>query len=256
MSLWLNLRWKLAVTAALAVVVFFASGATGFPLVFRWYLVGYVLLALPFFILLDLRFSTETPKRPGLAILVVFLLASAVLLLSGYLLPQFNPAAEQEKIARVQQGYVERQQATQIAELATVAAGQGLALVPTEQVGVAGGGVAGGVSTPVAEATLDPALVERGKIAYQDWECYNCHKIGGEGGVKRRGPELDSVGLIMSPEALLAELLDPRSSLSVGFEEEYDKGASLKLRRHTANGRAAYGPGGGDGMGRWGRSSG
>ncbi len=40
------------------------------------------------------------------------------------------------------------------------------------------------------------------------------------------------------------------------LESGYDMGASLKLRRHTANGRAAYGPGGGDGMGRWGRSSG
>lgn len=225
MSLWHNLRMKLVVTVILAVIVFFASGAVGFPMVFRWYLVGYVFVALPFFVLLDVRFSTGSSQRPGLAIMVIFLAGSALLLLAGSLLPQFDTTAERQKIARIQEGYLERQQATQMADLEELAASQGLVLVPTAQVGMSAEEIAAASeqeAAAAAEAGPDPALVERGQTAYQDWECYNCHKIGGEGGVKRRGPELDSVGLIMSASALRAELLDPQSSLSVDYEEEYD----------------------------------
>jgi mono/diheme cytochrome c family protein len=66
-------------------------------------------------------------------------------------------------------------------------------------------------------------LIERGKMAYNDWECFNCHKIAGEGGVKRRGPELDNIGNLLSLDAIRAEILNPASSLAEGFEEEYNK---------------------------------
>jgi mono/diheme cytochrome c family protein len=83
--------------------------------------------------------------------------------------------------------------------------------------------VAAGPTAASAPAAPAPELVERGKQAYEDWECYNCHKVGGKGGVKRRGPELDNIGNLVSPEALRAKILQPTFFLAKGFEEEYDK---------------------------------
>ncbi|GAB4525213.1 MAG: hypothetical protein Fur0018_09510 [Anaerolineales bacterium] len=226
MSLWHNLKTKLIVTVVLAVVVFFLTGAIGFPMVFRWFLTGYVFLALPFFVLLDARFTTEAPKRPGLAILVTFVIGSVVLQVAGSVLPQYSTMAERQKIARIQEGYLERQQAAQLEELKALAEAQGLAVIPQEQVGMTAEEIAAANQEQAAateSSAPDPALIERGKTAYQDWECYNCHKLGGQGGVKRRGPELDSVGLLMSPDALRAKMINPQSSLSVGFEKEYNE---------------------------------
>lgn len=77
--------------------------------------------------------------------------------------------------------------------------------------------------TPEAETDPPGELIEQGRQAYEDWECYNCHFIGGEGGVKRRGPELDNIGSLLSPDAIRAEILNPSSSLAEGFEKEYNK---------------------------------
>lgn len=227
MTLWQNLRWKLVATAVLAVVIYFASGLIGFPTIFRLYFVGYVFIALPFFVLLDLRFGTQT-RRGGLAILAVFLIASAVLILAGRLLPQYNPEVEQEKIARIHRSLLDRQKPQRIEALRQQAEELGLVLVEPGQVAQAPAGGEGVEATPgsvgLTEATgPSPELIERGKVAYEDWECYNCHKIGGKGGVKRRGPELDNIGNLLSPDAIRAEILNPSSSLAEGFEEEYDK---------------------------------
>ncbi len=227
MTLWQNLRWKLVVTAVLAIVVYFVSGLIGFPTIFRFYFMGYVLIALPFFVFLDLRFGTQA-RHGGLAILAVFLIASAILALVGRLLPQYTPEVEQEKIARIQRSFLDRQKPQRIEALRQEAEALGLVVVEPGQVAQA---PAGGEGTAVAPgsgegteaAAPSPELIERGKVAYDDWECYNCHKIGGKGGVKRRGPELDNIGNLMSPDAIRIKILHPTFSLSEGFEEEYDK---------------------------------
>lgn len=66
--------------------------------------------------------------------------------------------------------------------------------------------------------------VAYGKEVYKDYECYNCHKIGGKGGVKRRGPELDNIGSLVPAEMLKKKLLDPKTFFAEGFEKEYKKG--------------------------------
>ncbi len=77
--------------------------------------------------------------------------------------------------------------------------------------------------TPQAGGGISAELIQRGQQAYRDWECFNCHVINGEGGVKRRGPELDNIGNLLSPDAIRAEILNPSFSLAAGFEEEYNK---------------------------------
>ena len=62
-----------------------------------------------------------------------------------------------------------------------------------------------------------------GKEQYELQECYNCHKVGGKGGLKKRGPHLDNVGSLMKPEELKEKLLNPRYYMAEGFEKEYNK---------------------------------
>ena len=52
---------------------------------------------------------------------------------------------------------------------------------------------------------------------------YNCHKLFGQGG-KKRGPELDNIGNLMTSEALREKILDPKSWMAEGFDKQYKKG--------------------------------
>lgn len=225
MAFWQNHRWKFITTVVLAIVIWFAAGLVGFPTIFRLYFIGYVVIALPFFVLLDTRFSTQA-RHGALSILAVFLIASVTLVGVGRLLPQYDPQVEQEKIARIQRSFLERRKPERIEVLRKEAEELEMALVePSQltQVAAAAAGTPAVAATPTQAAGPSPELIERGELAYSDWECYNCHKIGGEGGVKRRGPELDNVGNLLSPDAIRAEILNPSFSLAEGFEDEYNK---------------------------------
>lgn len=215
MSLLSNLVRKLPVFVILSAVIFFLGGVIGFPVVFRLFFIGYAFLGALFFAFLELRFEGR-PRRGGLAMLSVFLGASVLLLLIANALPQFDPKVEQEKIARLQKSFLDRQKPARFEALKKEAEALGVTVV--------GEVAAGGGESPVSAGEApSPELVDRGKQAYEDWECYNCHKLGGKGGVKRRGPELGNVGSLLSPDALRAEIFNPSSSLATGFEEDYDK---------------------------------
>jgi hypothetical protein len=72
-------------------------------------------------------------------------------------------------------------------------------------------------------ATADGGdLVALGKEQWNLQECYNCHKLFGEGG-KKRGPELDNIASLMTPDELRQKVLDPQSWMADGFEKEYEK---------------------------------
>jgi len=66
-------------------------------------------------------------------------------------------------------------------------------------------------------------LVALGQEQYDLQECYNCHKVGGKGGLKKRGPHLDNVGNLMKPDELKEKILNPRAYMAEGFEKEYNK---------------------------------
>jgi mono/diheme cytochrome c family protein len=70
------------------------------------------------------------------------------------------------------------------------------------------------------------ALIARGKEVYDLYECYNCHKVGGKGGVKRRGPELDHVKEHFTAKQLADRILYPFApgvKATEGFEKEFDE---------------------------------
>src|SRR5205823_15104467 len=59
-----------------------------------------------------------------------------------------------------------------------------------------------------ATASLDPALVEKGKTLFANNGCAGCHKVGGQGGAV--GPPLDGVGTRQpDPDWQVRHLKDP-----------------------------------------------
>ncbi len=217
-----RLAWKLFWAALSGVVIWVASGLTGFPMIFRVFFVGYVVLGLLFFLLLDAR-PRRLPARPILAIVTFFIIASAVLILAGLLLPQYDPRVEMEKIQRIQQIAIEQEKEKQqkaITEAVEAAKKELLAEFEKKAPAPAAPKVPPGVSAP---ATGDDRRIAFGKQVYKDYECYNCHKLGGKGGVKRRGPALDNIGNLVSAEMLKKKLLDPLAFSTEGFEKEYKK---------------------------------
>jgi cytochrome c553 len=75
-------------------------------------------------------------------------------------------------------------------------------------------------------ATTSAATGDFMKLGEEQWqlqECYNCHKLKGEGG-KKRGPELDNIGTYLTVDEIKQKILDPKSFMAEGFEKEWEKG--------------------------------
>ena len=66
-------------------------------------------------------------------------------------------------------------------------------------------------------------IIAKGKEQWELQECYNCHKLFGSGG-KKRGPVLDNIGSLMTPEALREKIFNPKSWKAEGFDKQYEKG--------------------------------
>ncbi|MBI5747443.1 MAG: c-type cytochrome [Nitrospirae bacterium] len=217
-----RLRYKLVWTLILSTVVWSGSSWVGFPAIFRIFFVGYVLLGFLFFLILDAK-AMHPPKRPILAIATFFLAASSILTLTGMLLPQYDPGIEIEKIRRIQHMTIEQEkekEKTAITEAVEAAKKELLAELEKEGMTRATKKIPPGGTAPAENVAKQIAL---GKQVYKDYECYNCHKVGGKGGVKRRGPALDNIGNLLTAGQLKDKLWDPMTWYAEGFENEYKK---------------------------------
>jgi mono/diheme cytochrome c family protein len=76
---------------------------------------------------------------------------------------------------------------------------------------------------PQAEAVSIDPMVKMGMKVYKEFECFNCHKIAGKGWKKRKGPELDNIGNLVSADLMKKKLLDPFVFSTEGYEKEYQK---------------------------------
>jgi cytochrome c553 len=189
---------------------------------------AYAMLGTTVFILLD---APPLPTLSGIkalaALLAFYLVLSGVYIGGASLWPQYDPDDEKGKIAKLleakrrasEQGKAEEllarakaldEKATAIMQRLQTLGG------PTETAPAAGGAKAGGA----APASGD--IIALGKEQWQLQECYNCHKLFGEGG-KKRGPELDNIGNLLKPEEMKQKILDPQSWMAEGFEKEYEK---------------------------------
>jgi mono/diheme cytochrome c family protein len=86
-----------------------------------------------------------------------------------------------------------------------------------------GAQAAGGAAPPSTTGAAGGDLLKIGEDQWQLQECYNCHKLRGEGG-KKRGPELDNIGNLLTVDDIKQKILDPKSWMAEGFEKEYEKG--------------------------------
>ncbi len=227
-----NVIKKSIVGIVIGGILFGATNALGFPFVFQALFFGYAILGAIVFIILDLPALKPFggAKAVG-ALLVFYVILSAAYIAVGAMWPQYDPEDEKGKIEKILKPKREQYEAGKVEvllqrakaldekakELTARLQALGAAQAPADQ--KAGGGSAPTATT--AAATGDVAKL--GEEQWQLQECYNCHKLKGEGG-KKRGPELDNIGNLLSADEIAKKILDPKSYKAEGFEQEYDKG--------------------------------
>lgn len=216
---------KIVVATVLALAAWFGSGALGFPHVFQAMFVAYVALGLVVFLLLDAPPMTRLSGWTAVVVLVGFyLVLSAIYIGGASSLPQYDPEVEKGKIDKI----LKRKRALVLAEqgqvdtmLERIQALQGDSQTVMARLGRFAPAVA------VADAPQDQGaltVVERGAEVYDLYECYNCHKIGGKGSVKKRGPILDNIGSFLTVTDIKRKIFDPTYLYAEGFEKQHKKG--------------------------------
>lgn len=222
-----NVVKKVVVGAMIGGALFGVTTAIGFPPIFRYMFVAYATLGTAVFILLDAPALPTFGGIKALAALLVFYLVLSVVYIGGASLwPQYDPEDEKGKITKLLAAKRKASDLGKAEELIARAKAlsekadsimQRLQTLGGPIVAApAGGAKAGGSSAAPGD------LVALGKEQWELQECYNCHKLYGQGG-KKRGPEMDNIGNLMKPEDMKEKILDPRSWMAEGFEKEYNK---------------------------------
>jgi mono/diheme cytochrome c family protein len=222
---------KLVVAAAIAVIAWVGSGALEFPRVFQVMFALYAVLGLFIFLLLD---APPLPRLSGLAagvgLIGFYVVISAVYILGASALPQYDPEDEKGKIEKLLKTKREKagREAANLDELLKEAREQEskvqslLARLNRVAPPTGAGSIPEG-EKPVPSVS-GTGLVARGMEVYELHECYNCHKIGGKGSVKKRGPVLDNVGSLLTKEDIKKKVFDTTYLYAEGFEKEHKKG--------------------------------
>lgn len=215
-----------------AVVLYVVARLIHFPPVFQVMFVLYAFLGTAVFILLDApAMSPLSGIKAVVALVAFYAVLSGAFIAGANFLPQYDPTVEKGKIDKIVKPKLAATEKGKIEELlkrSEELSAQSQAImkrleslggekVKAMEAAKAGGGEPG---KPVAAAG---DLVALGKEQYDLQECYNCHKIGGKGSVKKRGPVLDNIGNLMKSEELKEKVLNPRVWMAEGFEKEYNK---------------------------------
>lgn len=222
---------KLVVAMVIGAIVWFGSGFLEFPFVFQVMFVSYVLLGLLVFLLLE---APPMPRlsgwKAGLTLVGFYLVVSAVFVLGASTLPQFDPADEQQKIAKLlkhkRKALVSEEadpdkllkKAEKLEAKAQVLLARVNELAPASEQGEKT------MTASLGSMAGKPDIVQRGREVYELYECYNCHTIEGKGASKSRGPKLDNIGSLLSVKDIKKKVLDPGYLYAEGFEEQHKKG--------------------------------
>jgi cbb3-type cytochrome oxidase cytochrome c subunit len=232
-SLLANVLKKGVVGVVIGVVLVGAAKLLSFPPVFQAMFFIYAMLGAAVFILLDApSVRPISGAKAVVGLLVFYVVISGVYIGGASLLPQYDPEDEKGKIEKLlkakraasEQGKAEellaRTKALSEKADAIMARLQTLggSAVASVSAGADGEKPGGGASSAAAGGDL----IALGKEQWNLQECYNCHKLFGEGG-KKRGPELDNIGNLMNPEEIRQKVLDPQSWMAEGFDKEYEK---------------------------------
>jgi len=212
------------------VILVVLAKALEFPPVFQTMFFIYAMLGAAVYVLLDAPAVKPVGGAKALIALIVFYaVISGVYIGGASLLPQYDPQDEKGKIEQLLKGRREKaeQGPAHLDELIK----QAQALEGKVQSLTAR--LARVAPSPASEpaAVAEPpkpssglSLVARGMEVYELHECYNCHKIGGKGSVKKRGPVLDNVGNLLTIDDIKKKIFDPTYLYAEGFEKEHKKG--------------------------------
>jgi len=196
----------------------------------------FALIGAVVFMMLDASpIGTMNGGKSVFAVITFWILLITACIAGASLLPQFNPEDERAKIDKLlgkERAASQKGKAEELIARAKALDEQVKAL--EERLKGLGGGQAASVSLPPpsGEKPSSTAGTTAGgggdvmKVGEEQWqlqECYNCHKLRGEGG-KKRGPELDNIGSLLTVEEIRSKIYDPKSIMAEGYEKEYQKG--------------------------------
>lgn len=167
------------------------------------------------------------------AVVAFWIVVITVCIAGASLLPQFDPEDEREKINKLlekQRAASQQGKAEELIARAKALDGQVKALEERLKALGAGQAVVATSAPPPGDAKPAGAassgandVMKVGEEQWQLQECYNCHKLRGEGG-KKRGPELDNIGSLLTIEEIQEKIVNPKSFMAEGYEKEWQKG--------------------------------
>lgn len=229
-----NILKKLGVGLVIGGVLAAIGHSQELPVSFQLLFFSISIVGAIVFMLLDAKpLNGMNGGKSSVAVAVFWIFLITVCVAGASLLPQFDPEDEKVKIGKLLEK--ERKQSAQGKTEELIARAKAL----DEQVkvledrlkGIGGGqAMVGGSASPAAEKPAATASAAAGgdvmKIGEEQWqlqECYNCHKLRGEGG-KKRGPELDNIGTLLTVEEIQQKIADPKSFMAEGYDKEWQKG--------------------------------
>jgi hypothetical protein len=231
-----NILKKLGVGLAVGGVLVGIARSQEVPADFQVLFFVISLVGATVFMLLDAQpIGTMNGGKSAFAVTAFWILIVTVCVAGASLLPQFDPEDEKAKIGKLLDK--ERKQSAQGKAEELIARAKAL----DEQVKALEERLKGIGTGQIATATAAPTVGDRPstagsggggasgdvmKIGEEQWqlqECYNCHKLRGEGG-KKRGPELDNIGSLMTVEEIQQKIADPKSFMAEGYDKEWQKG--------------------------------
>ena len=224
-----NVIKKLAIGLVVGGVLIGITRALEFPFIFQMMFFGYAMLGAAVFMILDApTLKTMSGIKSAIALVVFYAVLCTVYISGASMWPQYDPEDEKGKIAKIlgpkfaatQQGKAEEliarakalDQQVKALEVRLKELGGDQATKEPQ---------AGTPSATTAVATGD--FMKQGEEQWQLQECYNCHKLKGEGG-KKRGPELDNIGTYLTVDEIKIKILDPKSFMAEGYEKDWEKG--------------------------------
>jgi cytochrome c553 len=228
-----NLFKKLAVGLVVGGGLAAIANSQGMPFSFQLLFFIISLIGAVMFALLDAQtMAVMSGGMSFFAVTVFWVFLITVCVAGASFLPQFDPEDDKAKIGKLLDK--ERKQSVQGKTEELIARAKALdqqvKALEDRLKGISGGQAIASVPAPVAGEK--PVAMPGGaggdvmKVGEEQWqlqECYNCHKLRGEGG-KKRGPELDNIGSLLTVEEIQQKISDPKSFMAEGYDKEWTKG--------------------------------
>ncbi len=226
-----NIIKKLSIGLVVGGALVGMTRALEFPVMYQMLFFGFSMFGAAVFMLLDApSVRTMSGAKSVIAIVVFYIVLCTVFVSGASMWPQFDPEDEKEKIARIlapKRAATEQGKAEELIARTKALDEQVKAL--EVRLKALGGDHQVAKTTPVdgvppvetKAATGD--FMKLGEEQWQLQECYNCHKLKGEGG-KKRGPELDNIGSYLTVDEIKRKIIDPKSFMAEGFEKDWEKG--------------------------------